>query len=144
MNKKIAIATDHAGFQMKEALKKHFDKDFTIEDFGTFSDESMDYPDAIHPAMQSIENGTNEKAIILCGSGQGAMITANKHQKIRAALPWNIELAKLSRQHNDANVITIAARFISFDLAVKMIEIFFSTEFEGGRHQQRIDKIACE
>ncbi len=141
---KIAIATDHAGFEMKEKLKNHFkDKDFDIEDFGTFSNESMDYPDAIHPAMISIENGENNKGIILCGSGQGAMITANKHQKIRAALPWNIEIAKLSRQHNNANVITIAARFIPFELAVKMIEAFLSTEFEGGRHQQRIEKIAC-
>lgn len=141
---KIAIATDHAGFRMKEILKKHLiSLGHEVQDFGTNSEESMDYPDTIHPAMTSIENEHNEKGVILCGSGQGAMITANKHQQIRAALPWTVELAQLSRQHNDANVITIAARFIDETTAKNMVDVFLQTEFEGGRHQNRIQKIAC-
>jgi len=141
---KIALATDHAGFEMKEKIKTYLiEKGNEIQDFGTFSDNSMDYPDAIHPAATSIENGDNEMGVILCGSGQGAMITANKHQNIRASLPWSVELAKLSRQHNNANIITIAARFISLELAKEMINTFLSTNFEAGRHRTRVEKIAC-
>lgn len=142
--KKIAIASDHAGFVYKEKIKENFKNTIQFVDFGTHSDQSMDYPDAIHPAALAVENKEVEVGIILCGSGNGAQITANKHQGIRAALCWNTELAELARQHNDANILTLPARFVSYELALEMISKFLTTDFEGGRHQTRVDKIACK
>lgn len=141
--KKIAIAGDHAGFEYKELIKKHLEGRFSVEDFGTHSLDSVDYPDFVHPAASSIESGTNDFGILICGSGQGVSITANKHQKIRCALCWDVELAELARQHNNANMVAIPARFISEELALKIVDAFLATEFEGGRHQNRVDKIGC-
>ena len=140
--KKIAIACDHAGFEYKEIIKKHLEGKFEVEDFGTFSQDSVDYPDFVHPAADSIEQGKNELGILICGSGQGVAITANKHQKIRCALCWMPELASLSRQHNDANMIALPARFIASQLATDIVDTFLNTSFEGGRHQNRVEKIS--
>ena len=140
---KIAIAADHAGFKYKELIKNHFKSIYDIQDFGTFSEESVDYPDFVHPAASSVENGENSFGILICGSGEGVSITANKHQNIRCALCWEVEIAKLSRQHNNANIIALPARFVSEDLAIEMVDIFLKTAFEGGRHQTRVDKISC-
>jgi ribose 5-phosphate isomerase B len=138
---KIVIGSDHAGFELKKFIIEHFNKLFTFEDVGTFSDESVDYPDFAHPLAEFISKGTYEKAILMCGSGNGVAITANKHPNVRAALCWNEEIAQLARLHNNANVLVLPARFITKDHAVKIIDIFFNTDFEGGRHQKRIDKI---
>jgi ribose 5-phosphate isomerase B len=116
---------------------------YAVEDFGPYTTASVDYPDYVHPLAKGIEAGEFDFGIVICGSGNGVAITANKHQGIRAALCWNEELAALSRQHNDANVLAIPARFISYELAEKMAEIFLYTPFEGGRHQSRVTKIAC-
>ncbi len=140
--KKIAIACDHAGFEYKEIIKKHLEGKFDVEDFGTFSADSVDYPDFVHPAADSIEQGRNELGILICGSGEGVAITANKHQKIRCALCWMPELARLSRQHNDANMIALPARFIASQLATDIVDTFLNTAFEGGRHQNRVEKIS--
>jgi ribose 5-phosphate isomerase B len=138
----ISIGSDHAGFKTKAKivtfLKKH---GFEINDHGTFSEDSVDYPDYIHPVAFDTENGRSDYGIALCGSGNGAAITANKHQNIRAAICWNTELAILARQHNDANILVIPARFVSSKLALEMVKAFLNTGFEGGRHQKRIDKI---
>lgn len=139
---KIAIAADHAGYEYKEILKKHLEKQYEIQDFGTYSTDSVDYPDFVHPAASSVENGENEFGILICGSGEGVSITANKHQKIRCALCWMPEIAALARQHNDANMIALPARFIAKELAIEIVEQFLNTSFEGGRHQNRVDKIA--
>lgn len=141
--KKISIASDHAGFEYKEILKKHFEDRFEIQDFGTFSTDSVDYPDFVHPSASSIENGENELGILICGSGNGVQITANKHKGIRCALCWMPELAELARQHNDANMISLPARFIAKELAIEIAEKFLTTDFEAGRHQNRVDKIPC-
>ncbi|MCH7401534.1 ribose 5-phosphate isomerase B [Belliella kenyensis] len=144
MSKKIAIGGDHAGFAYKQDLiVKLKEQGYEVKDFGPYSDASADYPDFVHPLAEAIEKGEFESGILICGSGNGVAITANKHQGIRAALCWNEDLAALSRQHNDANVLAIPARFISFDLAVSMSEIFLNTAFEGGRHATRVNKIAC-
>ncbi len=144
MSKKIAIAGDHAGFEYKTKLKEFLEsKGYTVQDFGPHSKDSVDYPDFVHPAMESIENGTNEMGILICGSGNGVNMTANKHSGIRSALCWNTDLAALCRQHNDANVICFAERFISYHYVQQMAEIFLTTEFEGGRHQNRVNKISC-
>lgn len=140
--KKIAIACDHAGFEYKEIIKKHLEGKFEVEDFGTFSPDSVDYPDFVHPAADSIEQGRNELGILICGSGEGVAITANKHQKIRCALCWMPELASLSRQHNNANMIALPARFIASQLATDIVDTFLNTPFEGGRHQNRVEKIS--
>ncbi|MBA5247093.1 ribose 5-phosphate isomerase B [Marnyiella aurantia] len=140
--KKLAIACDHAGYEYKEKLKEHFCGRFEIQDFGTDSAESVDYPDFVHPAANSVETGDNELGILICGSGNGVQMSANKHKDVRCALCWMPELAELSRQHNNANMIAIPARFIAFELAVEIIEKFISTEFEGGRHAGRVAKIA--
>jgi ribose 5-phosphate isomerase B len=136
----VAIASDHAGFELKEKMKSHFSK-INFQDFGTHSAESMDYPDVAHPLASFVER---EKClgILICGSGNGVNITANKHQGIRSALCWTVEIASLAKQHNDANVIAIPARFVSVELALAMVDTFLSTSFEGGRHQTRVDKIA--
>ena len=140
--KKIAIACDHAGFEYKEIIKKHLEGKFEVEDFGTFSPDSVDYPDFVHPAADSIEQGRTELGILICGSGEGVAITANKHQKIRCALCWMPELASLARQHNDANMIALPARFIASQLATDIVDTFLNTPFEGGRHQNRVEKIS--
>lgn len=140
--KKLAIASDHAGFELKEYLKEQLKDQYEITDFGTHSLDSVDYPDFVHPAASSVENGENELGILVCGSGQGVSITANKHQKIRCALCWMPELAALARQHNNANMISLPARFIAKELALEIVQKFLSTGFEGGRHQKRVDKIA--
>lgn len=140
--KKIAIACDHAGFDYKEIIKKHLEGKYEVQDFGTYSKDSVDYPDFVHPAAISVEKGENEFGILICGSGEGVAITANKHQEIRCALCWMPELAELARQHNNANMIALPARFIAAELAVDIVEKFLNTDFEGGRHQNRVSKIA--
>lgn len=144
MSQVIGIGGDHAGFEYKRKLMEILaSKGYEVKDFGPGSDASVDYPDHVHPLCDTIERGEINMGIIICGSGNGVAITANKHQGIRAALCWNEELAALSRQHNNANVLAIPARFISFELAEKMAEVFLETDFEGGRHQARVNKIAC-
>ena len=144
MAKRIAIGGDHAGVGYKEQLKLHLvTLGYAVQDFGPFSTAPVDYPDYVHPLSKALEAGDYDFGIVICGSGNGVAITANKHQGIRAALCWNEELTALSRQHNDANVLALPARFISYELAEKMAEIFLTTPFEGGRHQSRVTKIAC-
>jgi ribose 5-phosphate isomerase B len=138
----IPIAADHAGFALKEQLKAHFEqKGWSFKDFGTHSTDSMDYPDVAHPLASSIETGEFSKGILICGSAQGVAMSANHHAGVRAAICWLPEIASLSRQHNDANIICLPARFITFEQAVEMVETFFNTAFEGGRHQNRVDKM---
>lgn len=140
--KKISIGCDHAGFEYKKSLIKMLEKmGYEVLDHGAFSNDSTDYPDHIHPVAEDVENGVVEFGIIMCGSGNGAAITANKHQKIRASLCWKKELAELARLHNDANILAMPARYVSLRLAKEMVKIFLNTSFEGGRHQNRIDKI---
>jgi ribose 5-phosphate isomerase B len=144
MSLKIAIGGDHAGFEYKSRIVKKLESQgYVVKDFGPFSDASVDYPDYVHPLSNAIEKGEFDLGIVICGSGNGVAITANKHQGIRAALCWNEELAALARQHNNANVLALPARFISYELAEKLAEIFLTTDFEGGRHQNRVNKIAC-
>jgi len=138
----VAIGNDHAGTEYKfEIIKQLENKGITILNFGTNTNESMDYPDTIHPVANAVENGKAELGIIICGSGNGAQITANKHQGIRAALCWNNELVELARLHNNANILSIPARFVSIQQALGFVEIFLNTKFEGGRHQTRVEKI---
>ena len=138
----IALASDHAGFKLKEFLKRHLqEKGYTIIDFGTTSEESCDYPDFAHPAALAVESGECAFGIAMCGTGNGIQITLNKHQNIRAALCWIPEIAELARQHNDANFLVLPARFISEDLALKIMDTYLNTSFEGGRHERRIKKI---
>ena len=139
---KIAIGGDHAGFEYKEVLKE-FLRDYEIKDFGTHSLDSVDYPDFAHPLAAAVENGEFTCGILLCGSANGVAITANKHAGIRAGLCWENEVASLVRKHNDANVLCIPARFVSAELAKEITTTFLNTEFEGGRHQTRVDKISC-
>lgn len=140
--KTIAIGSDHAGFSMKEALKPLLQAEgFMVEDFGTHSEESTDYPDYAHAVASAISEGRFEKGILLCGSANGVCMTANKHVGVRAAICWNAELATLARQHNDANILCLPARFIETDLAQQIIKQFLSTGFEGGRHERRVNKI---
>lgn len=139
---KIAIGADHAGFEYKEILKE-FLSNYELVDFGTHSLDSVDYPDFAHPVANAVEKGEADFGVLVCGSAQGVAITANKHQGIRAAVSWLTEIAKLSRQHNNANVICIPARFVSADLAKEMVETFLATPFEGGRHANRVNKISC-
>jgi ribose 5-phosphate isomerase B len=144
MSKKIAIGGDHAGFEYKGKMVQRLQNlGYEVKDFGPFSSDSVDYPDYVHPLSSALENGEFDLGIVICGSGNGVAITANKHQAIRAALCWNEELAALARQHNNANVLALPARFISYELAEKLAEIFLTTDFEGGRHQNRVSKIAC-
>ena len=140
----IAIGNDHAGTEYKFEIVKHLEKlGHKVLNFGTNTNDSMDYPDAIHPVAEAVETEQAAMGIILCGSGNGAQMTANKHQGIRAALCWNNELVALTRQHNDANILTIPARFVSLQQALGFVDIFLTTDFEGGRHQNRINKITC-
>lgn len=140
----IAIGNDHAGTEYKFEIIKYLEsKGHTVLNFGTDTNTSMDYPDAIHPTATAVEYGKATFGIILCGSGNGAQMTANKHQGIRAALCWNNELVALTRQHNNSNILTIPARFVSIQQALGFVELFLNTEFEGGRHSNRVDKISC-
>lgn len=139
---KIAIGGDHAGFSYKKDIIKYLeDKGHEVTDYGTNSLESTDYPDYAHPLSDSIENKTNELGILICGSGNGVCMTANKHQQVRAALCWNTQVAFLSRLHNDANVICVPARFVALELAYEMVDMFVNTKFEAGRHERRVNKI---
>ncbi|RLD46182.1 MAG: ribose 5-phosphate isomerase B [Bacteroidetes bacterium] len=140
--KKIAFACDHAGYKTKQFLIKKLTKDgCEIKDFGTFSEESVDYPDFAHPMAAAVEEGKFDVGISLCGSGNGINMTVNKHQKIRSALCWNTEISKLARLHNNANVCALPARFVSEDEALEIVTVFLNTDFEGGRHIKRIEKI---
>jgi len=143
-NKTIAVGADHAGYVFKTAIIHWLTSNgYEVLDYGTDSEASTDYPDHIHPVAEAIEDGRAWLGIILCGSGNGAAMTANKHQHIRAALCWNNELASLARQHNDANVLSIPARYVPEAVALSMVQTFLETPFEGGRHQRRVDKISC-
>jgi ribose 5-phosphate isomerase B len=140
--KTIGLCSDHAGFKIKEFAKQVLiEKGLPYKDFGTYSEESCDYPDFAHPLAFAIENGEVYPGIAVCGSGAGISMALNKHQGIRAALCWSAEVAKLAREHNDANVLVLPGRFISEEEARKAIDVFLSTAFEGGRHQKRVDKI---
>ena len=140
----IPIGADHAGFNLKGKIIEFLEsKGYQVKDFGCFSEESIDYPDFAHPVAEMIEQNTGMLGILICGSGNGINMTANKHKGIRSALCWNTEIAALARQHNDANIVALPARFISEQEALEIVEIFLGTAFEGGRHQRRIDKISC-
>lgn len=139
---KVAFASDHAGYELKQYLIGIMkERGYEVEDFGTHSTDSCDYPDFAHPAAKAVESGECDFGIAMCGSGNGIQMTLNKHQGIRAALCWLPELASLARQHNNANILVLPARFISCDEAVKILDAYLAAEFEGGRHQRRIDKI---
>jgi ribose 5-phosphate isomerase B len=140
----IPIGADHAGFNLKGKIIEFLEsKGYQVEDFGCFSEESIDYPDFAHPVAEMIEQNTGMLGILICGSGNGINMTANKHKEIRSALCWNAEIAALARQHNNANIVALPARFISEQEALEIVETFLGTAFEGGRHQRRIDKISC-
>lgn len=142
--KKVGIGGDHAGYEYKTQLTSYLKElGYEVTDFGPSSDDSVDYPDYIHPMAAKIEAGELDCGIAICGSGNGVCMTANKHQGIRAALTWNKELAALARQHNNANVICLPSRFVDYASAQDMARTFLETEFEGGRHQRRVDKISC-
>jgi ribose 5-phosphate isomerase B len=142
--KTIAIGCDHAGFILKKPILNHLrEKGYNVLDFGAFSDASADYADFAHPTATAIEKGEANFGILICGSGNGIAITANKHQKIRCALCWLPEIASLARQHNDANIIALPARFVSVESALEMVDVFIATAFEGGRHARRVEKMAC-
>ena len=141
---KIAIGCDHAGFPFKDTIIQHLqNQGIEVLNFGANSSASADYPDFAHPTGQSVETGQSELGILICGSGNGVAMTANKHQHVRAAICWNEELATLARSHNNANIIAIPARFITLEMALKLVDIFLKTPFEGGRHERRVEKIAC-
>ncbi|HRY97837.1 MAG TPA: ribose 5-phosphate isomerase B [Bacteroidales bacterium] len=139
----IAIASDHAGYALKEYLKKELrERGYVLEDFGTDVEESMDYPDTVHPLARAVDEGRYAFAFIMCGSGIGVSMVANKYPGVRAALCWDEEQTELTRRHNDANVLSFPGRYIDFARALKMAEIFLNTDFEGGRHERRVMKIA--
>ena len=141
---KIAIGNDHAGPAYKEAIVNFLNsKKITIFNHGTDTNDSVDYPDFIHPVAIDIANSKVDFGIIICGSGNGAAMTANKYQKVRAALCWTKEITELARLHNNANILSIPARYTSIPQAIAMVKIFINTDFEGGRHQKRVDKISC-
>ncbi len=139
---KIAIGGDHAGYPYKDPIIRMLERlGHEVKDYGTNSPDSVDYPDYVHPLGKAMENNEHDLAVIICGSGNGVAITANKHQKVRAAVCWKVELAELARKHNDANAISIPARFVSLKMAKNMVKAFITTEFEGGRHARRVNKI---
>lgn len=143
-SKPVAIGGDHAGFRYKEILKVFLQgRGLPVHDFGPQSESSVDYPDFAHPVASAVEQGTAAFGILICGSGNGVAITANKHQGIRAALCWTSEIAALSRQHNDANILCIPSRFVTEEQACQILEAFIESKFEGGRHTNRVQKIAC-
>lgn len=140
----MAIGCDHAGFPYKDAIKALLEnKGITVLDKGTNSLDSVDYPDFVHPVAETLEQGETQLGVLICGSGNGVSMTANKHQTVRAALCWNAEIAVMARQHNDANIISIPARYVSQEVALEMVEAFISTAFEGGRHARRVGKMSC-
>lgn len=140
----IPIGADHAGFSLKQFLINYLqEKGYEVKDHGCFSEDSIDYPDFGHPVAEMVESNPGMLGILICGSGNGINMTANKHRGIRSALCWKKEIAELARQHNDANIIALPARFVSKEEAVEMVEAFLNTPFEGGRHQKRVDKISC-
>jgi ribose 5-phosphate isomerase B len=141
---KIAIGNDHAGTEYKLAIIGLLrSMNIEVSNYGTDGSDSVDYPDFVHPVAKDVEEGKVNYGIVICGSGNGASMTANKHQKIRCALCWNKEIVQLAREHNDANILSLPARFISLSQALEMVTVFLKTEFEGGRHERRIEKIAC-
>jgi len=143
----IAIASDHAGFRLKERLKQELQAlGYQVTDFGTDSPESMDYPDTVHPLAREVNDGKMKQGIVICGTGNGVAMTANKYPNVRAGLAWKRELAELTRKHNDANILALPARFISEDEAIACMKAFLTTGFEGGRHARRVKKIPipCE
>ena len=138
----IGVASDHAGYELKTKVIKHLEsKGCVVHDFGTDSAESVDYPDYAHKLAGAVENGSCHFGIAVCGSGNGVNMTVNHHRKVRGALCWTPEIAALARQHNDANIISLPARFIEASIALQMVDVFLSTDFEGGRHQRRVEKI---
>lgn len=142
--KKIGIACDHAGFEYKEKVINYLQsKGLEVKDFGCYSDQSVDYPDFAHQLSKNIDSGELQLGIQFCGSGNGINMSANKHQGVRSALCWQEDIAELARLHNNANICTMPARFISLEKAIKIIDTFLNTQFEGGRHQRRVDKIAA-
>jgi ribose 5-phosphate isomerase B len=144
MSLKIALGADHAGFGYKEKIRAFLqDEGYVVKDFGTHSADSIDYADFAHPVATSVENHESDFGILICGSGNGVAMTANKHQQIRAALCWKEELAALARQHNNANVLCMPELFVDYEEAEKMVRAFLSVEFEGGRHERRVGKISC-
>ena len=144
-NKKVAMCSDHAGFELKSIIQGYLEaQDVEYVDFGTNSADSCDYPDFAHPCADAVESGECYPGIAMCGSGNGISMTLNKHQGVRAALCWTVELAKLARQHNDANVLVLPARFIEAVLALEIVDAFLNTPFEGGRHINRVNKIALQ
>lgn len=141
----IGLASDHAGYALKGVIQKKLEEaGVSVYDYGCNSEESCDYPDYAHPLAEAVEKGACDFGISICGSGNGIQMTANKHQQVRAALCWIPEIASLARKHNNANILSLPARFVTTDEALKMVDVFFSTDFEGGRHQRRIDKIPVE
>jgi ribose 5-phosphate isomerase B len=142
MTQLIPIGADHAGFQLKSAVIAYLQtKGYEVKDYGCYSEESIDYADYGHPVATHVENNPGIFGIVICGSGNGINMTVNKHQGIRGALCWTPEIATLAREHNDANILTLPARFITEAVALEMVDAFFTTAFEGGRHQKRIEKI---
>lgn len=142
---KISIGNDHAGTAYKFEVLSFLEKEgHQVTNHGTDSEDSVDYPDFVHPVAKDVESGKADFGIIICGSGNGANMTANKHQNVRSALCWTKEITELARQHNDANVLSIPARYTSKEQAVEMVRVFLNTEFEGGRHKNRVKKIACQ
>lgn len=142
MTKILPIGCDHAGFELKTKIIAHLkEKGYDIHDKGCYSTGSIDYPDFAHPVAEEVENNPGTLGMLLCGSGNGINMTANKHQGIRAALCWTPEIAKLSREHNNANILTLPARFLDDKTALEIVDVFLSTDFEGGRHQKRVEKI---
>lgn len=140
---KIALGGDHAAFPLKEKIKHYLEnKGIEVKDFGCYSEDSCDYPDIAHPLAQAIVNGDYDYGIVLCGSGNGINMTVNKYKKIRSALCWNADLAEMARLHNNANILALPARYIDNETAMDCVEKFISTDFEGGRHQRRVDKIS--
>ena len=144
-SKTLALGCDQGGYELKEYIKiKIAESGYSVRDFGTYTPESIDYPDVAHPVASAVENGQYPMAILICGSGNGICMTANKHEGIRAALCWNTDIARLARQHNDANIICLPGRFISQYEALSAVITFLTTDFEGGRHKTRIDKIPLQ
>ena len=142
--KKLAIGSDHAGFELKSEILKHLKSNgYDVKDFGAYSSDRADYPDFAHPLSMAVEKGEYDLGILICGSGNGISMTANKHQGIRAALCWEKEIAELARLHNDANILAMPARYIEVEEAKACVDVFLNTDFEGGRHQGRVEKISC-
>ena len=142
IDKNIAIACDHAGFELKEAVKAFLtENQYIVKDYGTNSPDSVDYPDMVHPLGRDINDGVFKRGIVICGTGNGVQMTVNKYPNVRCALCWIPEIAKLARQHNNANILSMPARFIDKDTAIQIVNEYLNTDFEGGRHERRVEKI---